>query len=84
MAEVAAALVRALEGGGYTGKVRPVQDAAAAAMAAASERREERKRQLATATRRLIGAGLLASACLTGHLGHFWHGVAHCSPRIPV
>ena len=31
-------------------------------------------RRLKAATRKLILAWLLASACLTGHLGHLWHG----------
>ena len=33
-----------------------------------------RCRRLKAATRKLILAWLLASACLTGHLGHLWHG----------
>jgi len=74
VARVAAALVAALEGGGFRAGVRPAQDAAGAALAAAGARAEERRRQLAAATRRLVGAGLLAGACLVGHLGHLWPG----------
>ena len=74
MEEVVAHLAQVLKDSGFSAALRNANAGNAAAEEAVSERQRERQEQLKAATRRLIVAGLLASACLTGHLAHIWPG----------
>ncbi|EIE20946.1 heavy metal translocatin [Coccomyxa subellipsoidea C-169] len=76
VAETVAHLAKVLREGGFQAGLR---DGASMAAGAADEvvaaKQAERRAQLREATRRLIVAGLLASACFTGHIAHFFPSV---------
>jgi hypothetical protein len=73
VAETVARLAEVLRECGFKAGLR---DSASMAADAADEvvaaKRAERRAQLREATRRLIVAGLLASACFTGHISHLF------------
>ncbi len=81
MAETVAHLAKVLREGGFQAGLR---DGASMAAGAADEvvaaKQAERRAQLREATRRLIVAGLLASACFTGHIAHFFPSA--CTPLL--
>ncbi len=71
---VVSRLAAALREGGFGAARRGTGAGSAAGQRAVAERAAERAAQLRAATRRLVAAALLASACLTGHLAHIWPG----------
>ena len=79
--EVVAHLAQVLKDSGFSAALRNANSGNATAEEGMNERQREREEQLRVATRRLIVAGLLASACLTGHLAHIWPG-RHTHMRI--
>ena len=77
ISEVVGHLAQVLRDSGFSAALRNASAGNAAAEEAVVERQRERQEQLRAATQRLIVAGLLASACLTGHLAHIWPGRHH-------
>ncbi len=81
MAETVARLAEVLRESGFTAGLRNGSNVATgAADEVVVAKQAERRAQLRDATRRLLVAGLLASACFTGHISHLFPSA--CSPLL--
>lgn len=76
-----ARLAEVLRESGFTAGLRNGSNVATgAADEVVVAKQAERRAQLRDATRRLLVAGLLASACFTGHISHLFPSA--CSPLL--